>query len=57
MSRNDQQPTCRNVKIRDWQSNIVFWSSPNKGTEEKIYIQGEIRILIERDCEVEKVIN
>ena len=40
------------VETRCWQSRIV----PNGGTTGKKYnIQGDIKTLLERDCEVEKV--
>ena len=58
MTRNDQQPTCTNVSSRNQTLIIKYylmeclqWSDPIK----KYNIQSDIKTLLGKDCEVEKI--
>ena len=41
-------------ETRQLQSNITLWSAPDRGTAEK-NIQGNIKTLLGKDCEMEKI--
>ena len=55
MTRNNQEPTYMNVACGN-QKLTIKHCLPNGGTAEKKYIQGNKKILLGRDCKVEKVI-
>ena len=52
MSRNDQQPTCRNTASRN--QTLTFRSAHNGTTVKKYNIQGDIRTLMQKECDVKK---
>ena len=52
-----QYAEMHHMEIWHWQSNFASKSSPNGGTpEKKSNIQGDIRMLLGRNCEVENMI-
>ena len=59
MTKNNQQPTCIGAVCKNQTLTITHcsWNAPMEGHQKKSSVQSDIRMLLGKDCEVEKVIS